>query len=74
MFREGLRKKERERNIGVWENPPVASLTPPAGDLGRNPGICSDWELNYPPLGQPAHTQSTELHQLGLNSKTFTRT
>ena len=65
MFREGLRKKERERNIGVWENPPVASLTPPAGDLARNPGICSDWELNQQPFGPQADTESTEPYHPG---------
>ena len=29
----------------------VASLEPLAGDLARNPGMCSDWELNLRPFG-----------------------
>ena len=44
----------------------VASCTPLAGDLARNPGICPDWELNWWPFSSQAGTQSTELHQPGL--------
>ena len=47
MGREG----EREGNIDVWEkHGPVASHTPPTGDLASNPGMCPDWEWNQPAL------------------------
>ena len=36
FYREG--KGGREGNIDVW----VASLTPPAGDLAHNAGMCTD--------------------------------
>ena len=42
------RKKERERNIDVWEKyQSVAS---------HNPGMCPDWELNQPPFGSQEST------------------
>ena len=40
----------------------VASLTPPTGDLARNPGMCPGWRL----FGLQAGAQSTEPHQPGL--------
>ena len=38
----------------------------PTGDLARTPGKCPDWELNRPPFGSQAGTQSTGPHQSGL--------
>ena len=52
-------KKESERNINVW----LPLMTPPPGNLARNPGMCPDWESNWRPFGSQAGTQSTELHQ-----------
>ena len=43
----------------------VASRVPPTRDLARNPGVCPDWESNWPPFGLQAGTQSTEPHQPG---------
>ena len=40
---------------------PVASHMTLTGDLAPNPGMCSDWELNWQPFGSQAGTQSTEL-------------
>ena len=39
IFRK--RGREREKHQCV-----VASCAPPTGDLGCNPGMCPDWELN----------------------------
>ena len=59
-------EKKRERNINVQEiHLSFASLMPPTGDLGRNPGMCPDWESNWWPFGSQAITQSTEPHQAG---------
>ena len=55
--REGREKKEHQCV--------VASRVSPTGDLAYNPGMCPDWELNWPPFGSQASTQSTESHQLG---------
>ena len=41
-------------------------LAHPAGDLACNTGTYPDWELNMPPFGSQADTQSTEPHQAGL--------
>ena len=41
------------------------SLTPPAGDLAFNTGMCRDWELNQWSLGSQVSTQSTEPHWPG---------
>ena len=61
------RKKERERNINVWEiHQLVASHTPPIRDLACNPGMCPDWESNQWSFGSQASTRSTEPHQSGL--------
>ena len=49
----------------------VASLLPPIGDLGHNPGTCPYWELNQGPLDLQASTESTERHQPGLICITF---
>ena len=43
----------------------VASCTPPAGDIARNPGVCPDWELNQQPFSSQAGAQSTEPHEPG---------
>ena len=42
-FRERGREDERE---GEKHQCVVASHVPLAGDLARNPGMCSDWESN----------------------------
>ena len=55
---EGERKGEKHQRV-------VASLTPPTGDLIRNPGMCPDWELNQQPFGSQVGTQCTEPHQPG---------
>ena len=39
LERGGGREKEKHQCV-------VASHMPPAGDLDRNPGMCSDWGLN----------------------------
>ena len=49
----------------------VVCHAPPAGDLGCNPGMCSDWELNQQPFGSQAAIQSTEPHQPGPGSETL---
>ena len=65
MFREKRREEERD---GEQYQCVVASHWPPTGgDLGRNPGLCPDWESNQRPFGSQARTQSTELHQPGNN-------
>ena len=35
------------------------------GDLGRNPGMCPDWELNLQLFRSQAGTQSTQPNQPG---------
>ena len=40
------KKKEGEKHQCVF-----ASCTLLAGDLARNPGMCTDWELNQQPFG-----------------------
>ena len=59
LERGGWKEKERERNFIVW----LPLARPPLGDLGHNPGMCPDWELNQRLFGSQAHTQSTELYQ-----------
>ena len=54
------KKKERERNISVW-----LPLTPPAGDLAHNPGMCPDRESNQSTFSLQVGTQSIEPHQPG---------
>ena len=64
IFRERGKEGEREGNIHVQEtHPPVASHTPPTGDLAHNPGMCPDWESNQRPFRSQAGTQSAEPHQ-----------
>ena len=58
--REGGREGEEHQCV-------VASHVPPNGGLAHNPGMYPDWESNQQPFGSQAHTQSTELHQLGLD-------
>ena len=42
---------------------------PPTGDLASNPGMCPpDQESNWQPFGLQAGAQSTEPHQLGLDT------
>ena len=43
LFRQRGREEETE---GEKHQCVVASCVPPTGDLARNPGICSDWELS----------------------------
>ena len=62
IFRERGREGERQ---GEKHQCVFASCMPPTRDLGRNPGICPDWELNGRPPGLQAHAQSTELYQPG---------
>ena len=54
-------EREGEKHLCV-----VASCMSPTGDLTHNPGMCPDWELNWPPFDSQASTQSTEPHQPGL--------
>ena len=63
IFREREGEREGEKHQCV-----VALHTTPTGDLACNPILCPDWELNHPPLGSQAGTQSTEPHQPGLNT------
>ena len=53
-------KYQCERNINLL--PLACTLT---GDWTRNPGMCSDWELNQQPLGLQDDAQPTEPHQTG---------
>ena len=64
--REGEREGEKHHCV-------VASHMPPTGDLACNPHMCPDWELNQPPFGSQASTQSTQPHQPqhGLSFKTL---
>ena len=48
-----------ERNINQLP------LALPAGDLARNPGMCSDQESNQQAFGSQVNAQSTEPHQPG---------
>ena len=65
LEREEGREKE-ERNIDISEKHwLVASRTPPAGDLARNPGLCPDWESNQQPFSLRAGAQSPEPPQPG---------
>ena len=54
------REKEGEKYECV-----VTSCTPPTEGPAHNPGMCSDWELNWWPFGSQSGTQSTEPHQPG---------
>ena len=56
--REGEREGEKHQYV-------VASPAPPTGGLARNQDVCSDWGLNWLPLGLQAGTQSTKPHQGG---------
>ena len=64
IFRERAREGEREGGKHQWV---VPSHTPPTEDLACNPGMFPDWESNHQPFSPEAGTQSTELHQPGLN-------
>ena len=47
IFREGKwGEREGEKHQCV-----VASRVPSTGDLACNPGMCSDWEMNWRPFG-----------------------
>ena len=61
IFREGKGGREEEKHQCV-----VASSMSPTRDLGRNPGVCPDWESKQWPFGLQASTQSTEPHQPGF--------
>ena len=41
----------------------------PTRNLACNPGMCSDWKLNWRPFGSQASAQSTEPHQPGHENK-----
>ena len=57
FFRERRRREgERERNINVW----LPLMRPAPGNLGCNPGMCPNWELNRWPFGLQVGAQSTE--------------
>ena len=56
MGREGEREGGKHQCVAASH----ALLT---GDLACNPGMCSDWESNWPPFGSQAGTQSTQPHQ-----------
>ena len=57
------REKERERNSNVW----LPLTQPPLGTWPATQACALDWELNPPPFGSQAGTQSTEPHQSRLN-------
>ena len=66
------REKERERNTDERKKHQlVASRKLPTSDLACNPGMCPEWELNWQPLGPQASAQSTEPHQPGQNSFSY---
>ena len=56
--RGGKIQREGEKHQCV-----VASCTSYTGDLACNPGMCSNWELNWWPIGSQAGVQSTEPHR-----------
>ena len=62
IFKDRGREEERE---GEKHQQVVASCTPLPGDQARNPGMCTDWESNWQPIGSQARAQATELHQPG---------
>ena len=62
-FLERGREVERE---GEKHQCVVASSSPPAGDLARNPGMCPNWESNLQPFHSQAGAQSTDPHWPGL--------
>ena len=62
--RDGEREKEKHQCV-------VASQPPSSGNLACNTGMCLDSELNLQPFGSQASTQSTELHQPGLETNDF---
>ena len=64
IFRERGREGQRE---GETHQCVVASQRPPTGDPACNPGMCPGWDLNPQPFCSRACTQSTELHQPGLD-------
>ena len=57
-------EREGEKHLCV-----VDSHASPARDLDCNPGMCPDWESDWPPFGLQAGAQSTEPHQPGLYFK-----
>ena len=61
LEREGKGGKEGEEHQCV-----VASCAPPTGDPTLHPGMHPDWESNWRTFGSQGGTQSTELHQPGL--------
>ena len=63
IFRERETEGERE---GEKHQCVVASCATPPGDMARDLGMCPDWESNWRPFSSQAGTQSTELHQPGL--------
>ena len=67
VFREGEREGERGREMSICG---CLSQTP-CWDLACNLSMCPGWESNRQPFASQAHTQSTELHQPGLNSFSF---
>ena len=62
--REGEREEEKHQCV-------VASHAPPTGVLAHNPGMWSDWELNWQHFGFQAGAQSTEPHKPGRETKLF---
>ena len=63
IFRQrGRERGEKERNISVW----LPLMCPPLGNLACHPDMCPDRESNQRPFGLQTSTQSTELHQPGL--------
>ena len=69
FFKRGEgRKKERERNIDVWEKHQwVASCTPPAGKRAHNPGMSPDREWNQWPFVLQDDAQPIEPYHSGIN-------
>ena len=59
---------ERGKRRVKEKHRPVASQTPPTGDLAHNPGMWPDWELNQRLFSLQANAQSTGPHQPGLKN------
>ena len=62
LFLRG-RERERERNISVW----FPLVHPLLGTWPATQAWAQNWELNRQPFDLQASTQSTKLHQPGLN-------
>ena len=65
---KGGRKKERIINVRLPLTHPLLGIWP------ATQACALHWESNWPPFGSQSHAQSTESHQPGLHSSSYTRT